>query len=290
MAGQAAWLWLAVAVTGTLGGCMSESTSSPDVTTRESALGVTGGAQACVVGTASLRLAQRVMIAGGVAADTFTVDSGSVVNGGANIDNVNGAAVRIAGATINGGLKIAGAAPTGGNGELINGGVINGGVTTGAGLQAVLPTKAVTPGTTSITQNANNAPRTIAPGSYAAVNVNGSSVTFTAGTYNLASLTINSGSTVTFNTSGGAVNVNVLGTIAVNGGTFSAGSPAAVTFYSNSSAGNAIQINAGVTTLPGTFTAPNGGVTIGSRITVAGCLGGKNVDIEPDSRVTNAGH
>jgi hypothetical protein len=212
-----------------------------------------------------------------------------VVNGGANIDNVNGAVVRIAGATLNGGLRIAGSAPSAANGELINGGVINGGVTTGAGLQAVLPTKSVTPGTTSITQNANNAPRTIAPGSYAAINVNGSSVTFTAGTYNLASLTINSGSTVNFDTSAGAINVNVLGAIAVNGGTLSAAAPASVTFYSNSNAGNAIQVGAGVTTLPGTFTAPNGGVTIGSRVTVAGCVGGKNVDIEPDSRVTNAG-
>jgi hypothetical protein len=282
MARPAAWLWLAVA--GALGGCVSEGTSGADVQLKQSALGNAGGAQACVVGTTSLRLSSRVTVAGGVAANSFTVDSGSIVNGGANINNVGGALVRIAGATINGTVSIAGAAPSAANGELINGAVINGPVITGAGLQAVLPTKTVTPGATSITENANDPPRTIVPGNYAAINVNGSSVTFTAGTYNLASLTINAGA-VTFNTSGGAINVNVLGTIAVNGGTLGAGSPAALTFYSNSSASNAITIAAGITTLPGTFTAPNGNVTIGSRVAVSGCLGGKNVDVEPDSRV-----
>src|SRR5262249_58952852 len=48
---------------------------------------------------------------------------------------------------------------------------------------------------------------------------------------------------------------------------------------------NAISVAAGVATVPATFTAPNGNVTVGSRVTVNGCLGGKNVDIEPDSRV-----
>jgi hypothetical protein len=277
-------LWLAVA--GVLGGCISQGTSGSgdDVEVMHAALGNAGGAQACVVGTTSLRLSSRVTVAGGIAANGFTVDSGSVVNGGANINNVGGAVVRISGATINGTVSIAGAAPSAANGELINGAVINGPVITGAGLQAVLPTLTVTPGTTAVTENANDAPRTLAPGNFAAVTVNGSSLTFTAGTYNLASLTVNGGS-VTFNTTAGAVNVNVLGTIAVNGGTLSAGAPAAVTLYSNSNASNAIMVNAGITTVPATFTAPNGNVFVGSRVTVNGCVGGKNVDIEPDSHV-----
>lgn len=275
---------LGFAIAAALAGCNSQGSSGDDVQVKQGALGNAGGAQACVVGTTSLRLASRVTVAGGIAADSFTVEGGSVVNGGANINNVGGATVRISGATINGTVSIAGAAPSAANGELINGAVINGPVITGAGLQAVLPTLTVTPGATSITENSNDPPRTIAPGNYAAITVNGSSVTFAAGTYNLASLTINAGST-TFNTSGGAVKVNVLGTIAVNGGTLAAGSPAAVTLYSNSSATNAINIAAGVPTVPATFTAPNGSVTVGSRVTVNGCLGGKNVDIEPDSRV-----
>ncbi|HEY5451438.1 MAG TPA: LecA/PA-IL family lectin, partial [Polyangia bacterium] len=261
-----------------------QGTSGDDVEVKRGALGNPGGAQACVVGTASLRLSSRVTVAGGVAANSLVVEGGSVVNGGANINNVGGALVRISGATINGTVRIAGAAPSAANGQLINGAVINGPVITGAGQQAVLPTLTVTPGATSITENANDPPRTIAPGNYAAITVNGSAVTFTAGTYNVASLTINAG-TVTFNTAGGAINVNVLGTIAVNGGTLSAGSPAAVTLYSNSSASNAITVAAGVATVPATFTAPNGGVSVGSRVTVNGCLGGRNVNIEPDSRV-----
>ena len=279
---------LGFAIAAALGGCNSQGSSGDDVQLKQGALGNAGGAQACVVGTTSLRLASRVTVAGGIAANSLTVEGGSVVNGGANINNVGGASVRISGATINGTVSIAGAAPSAANGELINGAVINGPVITGAGLQAVLPTLTVTPGATSITENSNDAPRTIAPGNYAAITVNGSSVTFTAGTYNLASLTINAGST-TFNTSGGAVKVNVLGTIVVNGGTLAAGSPAAVTLYSNSSAGNAINIAAGVPTVPATFTAPNGNVTVGSRVTVSGCVGGKTVDIEPDSRVNNLG-
>ena len=277
-----AWLWLVIAVV--IGGCTGQGTSGDDVEVKRGALGNPGGAQACVVGTASLRLSSRVTVAGGVAANSLVVEGGSVVNGGANINNVGGALVRISGATINGTVRIAGAAPSAANGQLINGAVINGPVITGAGQQAVLPTLTVTPGATSITENANDPPRTIAPGNYAAITVNGSAVTFTAGTYNVASLTINAG-TVTFNTAGGAINVNVLGTIAVNGGTLSAGSPAAVTLYSNSSASNAITVAAGVATLPATFTAPNGGVSVGSRVTVNGCLGGRNVNIEPDSRV-----
>jgi len=277
-----AWLWLVIAVV--IGGCTGQGTSGDDVEVKRGALGNPGGAQACVVGTASLRLSSRVTVAGGVAANSLVVEGGSVVNGGANINNVGGALVRISGATINGTVRIAGAAPSAANGQLINGAVINGPVITGAGQQAVLPTLTVTPGATSITENANDPPRTIAPGNYAAITVNGSAVTFTAGTYNVASLTINAG-TVTFNTAGGAINVNVLGTIAVNGGTLSAGSPAAVTLYSNSSASNAITVAAGVATVPATFTAPNGGVSVGSRVTVNGCLGGRNVNIEPDSRV-----
>ena len=275
-------LWLVIAVV--IGGCTGQGTGGDDVEVKRGALGNPGGAQACVVGTASLRLSSRVTVAGGVAANSLVVEGGSVVNGGANINNVGGALVRISGATINGTVRIAGAAPSAANGQLINGAVINGPVITGAGQQAVLPTLTVTPGATSITENANDPPRTIAPGNYAAITVNGSAVTFTAGTYNVASLTINAG-TVTFNTAGGAINVNVLGTIAVNGGTLSAGSPAAVTLYSNSSASNAITVAAGVATMPATFTAPNGGVSVGSRVTVNGCLGGRNVNIEPDSRV-----
>jgi hypothetical protein len=263
--------------------CTGDQPGNDQVTTVTSELGSTPGAEACVVGTTSLRIAQGVTTAGGLACNSLVMESGATANGGANINNVGGAQVRIAGATINGTVFIAGAAPSQANGELINGGVINGPIITGAGVQATLPTITVTPGTTGITQNTNSPPLALAPGNYAAVTFNGSSTTFRAGTYNLASLAINGGS-VTFNTSGGAINVNVQGAIAVNGGTLTAGNAALVTFYSNSSASNAVTINAGIATFPATVTAPNGNVTIGSRVAVNGCVGGKNVDFEPASR------
>lgn len=243
-------------------------------------------AQACVVGTNSLRIAERTTTAGGLATNSLDMEPGATANGGANINNVNGGTVRISGGTINGTVDIAGAAPSAANGELLNGGQIVGTVITGAGLQSVVPAHAVTPGTTPVTVNVGDPARTIAPGSYGAVNINGSTVTFTAGTYNLSSLTINAGATVRFTTTGGPISINVQGTITVNGGVLTAGNTAEVSFYSNSAASNAVAINAGITAFPGSISAPNGGITIGSRITFQGCVQGLNVDIEPDSSVS----
>jgi hypothetical protein len=274
-------LFVAVGLLGACGGERAAPAGDMESTAR--ALGNPGGAQACVVGTASLRIGARVATSGGLAANSLTMESGAVANGGANINNVNGALVRISGATINGTVRIAGAAPSAANGELVNGGRINGPVITGAGLQAVLPAHAVTPGTTAVNVNAGDPPRAVAPGSYAAVSINGSRATFTAGTYNLASLTVNSGATVVLNTTAGAVTINVSGTITVNGGTLTAGDPSLVTFYSNSAAGNAVSINAGVAAFPGTVTAPNGGIGVGSRVTVSGCVGARNVSFDPDA-------
>jgi hypothetical protein len=244
-------------------------------------------AEACVVGTSSLRLAQSVATSGGIATNSLDMEAGATANGGANINNVGGAQVRISGGTINGTVRIAGAAPSQANGELLNGGKIVGPVITGAGLQSILPTQVVNPGTTPITVNSNSPPRTIAPGNYGAVNVNGSSVTFVAGTYNLASLTVNAGASVRFDTSGGPIAIGVQGAVTINGGVFTAGNSAEVSLYTNSSASSAVVVNAGVTSFPATITAPNGGVTIGSRVVVGGCVGGQTVDFEPNSAATS---
>src|SRR5262252_140026 len=275
--GRGLWLFGSLA----LAACADQGSVSDPVTQIESALGSPTGAQGCVVGTATLRIAQRVTTTGGLAANGLVMESGAVANGGANINNVAGAVVRISGATINGNVSIAGAAPSQANGELINGAVINGTVTTGAGRQAVLPTMTVAAGIIPVTRNSNDPALNLAPGNYGAVNLNGSTTTFSAGTYNLASLTVNAGATAVFNTTGGAININVQGTIAINGGTLTAADPSRVTFYSNSAASNAVTINTGITSFPGTVTAPNGGLTVGSRITLNGCVGAKNVDIEP---------
>ncbi len=270
---------------GTLAACGSDGSSSENIGSTESALGSGGGPQACLVGTRSLRLAQRVTTFGGLATNALSIESGAVANGDANINNTTTSQVRISGATIRGNLRNSGAAPSVAHGELINGGTITGTVTPGAGQQATLPAHAVPVGTANVTINPGNPPTSqILPGNYGAVTVNGSKLTFRSGSFNLSSLVVNSGAQIVFDTSAGPVDINVQGSITLNGAASALGS-GLVTLYSNSSASNAVTINAGVGSLPATITAPNGGVVIGSRNTV-GCVGGKDVAFDPDSHIS----
>lgn len=277
---------------GTLAACGSEGGSSGEnASSTESALSSGGsggaGAQACLVGTHSIRLAQRVTTVGGLATNALSLESGSVANGDANINNTTTSQVRISGGTLNGNLQIAGAAPSAANGELVNGGKITGTVTPGSAQQSTLPSHTVAAGTVPVQINSNSpATSRITPGNYGAVSVNGSKLTFASGSFNLASLALNSGAQIVFDTSTGPVDINVQGTINLNGGTASVLGSGLVTLYSNSSSSNAVAINAGFGSLPATITAPNGGVAVGSRNTVVGCVGGKDVAFEPDSRIS----
>jgi hypothetical protein len=272
---------------GTLAACGAESGSAGENTSStENAVTVTGGGsgQACLVGTRSIRVAQRVTTVGSIATNALSLESGTVATGDANINNTTTSQVRISGATLVGNVQIAGAAPSVANGELVNGGKIVGTVTAGSATQSTLVTRVVTPGTTAITVNSGSPAVTKAAGNYAAVQVNGSKLTLTSGTFNVASLTLNSGAQLVFDTSGGPVDVAVQGTIALNGGTVSVVGTGAVTLYSNSAASNAVSLNAGVGTIPASITAPNGGVVVGSRNTVVGCVGGKDLAFDPDSK------
>jgi len=273
---------LTLAACGGEGGSSGENASST-----ESALSSGGGGgQACLIGTHSIRIAQRVTTLGGLATDALSMESGSVANGNANINNTTTSQVRISGATINGNLQIAGAAPSAANGELVNGGKITGTVTTGTATQSTLASHAVAAGTVPVQINSNSPPTSkILPGNYGAVSINGSKLTFASGSFNLASLVLNSGAQLVFDTSTGPVDINVQGTISFNGGTASVLGSGLVTLYSNSSASNAVVVNAGVGSLPASITAPNGGVSVGSRNNIVGCVGGKDVAVEPDSRL-----
>jgi hypothetical protein len=238
-----------------------------------------------LIGTRSIRLAQRVTTVGGLATNALSLESGAVANGDANINNTTTSQVRISGATINGNVQIAGAAPSVANGELVNGGKITGTVTPGSATQSTLASHAVTAGTTPIQVNSGNPAVTKLPGNYGAVQVNGSKLTFASGTFNVASLTVNSGAQVVFDTSTGPVDINVQGTISFNGGTASVVGSGLVTLYSNSSSSNAVTVNAGVGSIPAAITAPNGGIVVGSRNTIVGAVGGKDVAFEPDSHL-----
>ena len=267
---------------GTLAACGAESGSVGE--NASSAEYAVTSDQPCLVGTRSIRIAQRVTTSGSLATNALSLESGTVANGDANINNSSTSQVRISGATLNGNVQIAGAAPSVANGELVNGGKITGTVTTGTATQSTLASHAVTPGTTPVTVNSGAPAATLAAGNYAAVQANGSKLTFASGTFNLASLTVNSGAQIVFDTSTGPVSINVQGTINFNGGTVSVVGTGLVTLYSNSTASNAVAINAGVGTVPATITAPNGGVVVGSRNTIVGCVGGKDLAFDPDSK------
>jgi len=275
-----------LAACGGESGSIAENTSSTDSALSSGGSGG-GGAQACLIGTRSLRLGQRVTTVGGLATNALSMESGAVANGDANINNTTTSQVRISGATIRGNVQIAGAAPSSANGELVNGGTITGTVTSGSAQQSTLATHAVPVGTVNVTVNPGNPPTSqIVPGNYGAVTVNGSKLTFKSGTFNLSSLIVNSGAQIVFDTSTGPVDINVQGAITLNG-TASALGTGLVTLYTNSSnASNAVTINAGVGSLPATITAPNGGVSVGSRSTVVGCVGGKDVLLQPDSHIS----
>ena len=259
---------------GSDGGSFGEAASST-----ESAL----SGQACLVGTRSIRIGGRVTTVGTLATNALSMDSGAVATGDANINNTTTSQVRISGATLSGNLQIAGAAPSAANGELVNGGKITGTVTPGSGTQSTLASHVVPAGTVAVTVNSGSPAASRAPGNYGAVQINGSKLTLSSGIYNFASLTLNAGAQLVFDTSTGPVDINVQGTINFNGGLTSVVGSGLVTLYSNSSASNAVAVNAGVGSLPATITAPNGGVSIGSRNTIVGCVGGKDVAFEPDS-------
>ena len=272
----------ALAACGGEGGSFGENASST-----QSALGAGGGsAQARLIGTHSIRLAARVTTVGGLATNALSLESGTVTNGDANINNTTTSQVHISGATINGNVQIAGAAPSVANGELVNGGKITGTVSAGSATQSTLASHTVTPGTTPVQVNSGGPAITKAPGNYGAVQVNGSKLTFASGTFNLASLVVNSGAQIVFDTSTGPVDINVQGTVTLNGGTASVLGSGLVTLYSNSTSSNAITVNAGVGSLPATITAPNGGIVVGSRNTRVGSVGGKDVAFDPDSHIS----
>jgi len=269
---------------GTLAACGGEGSYGENASSTQSAVSVGGGSgQAALIGTRSIRIGSRVTTEGGLATNALSLESAAVATGDANINNTSTSQVRISGATINGNVQIAGAAPSAANGELINGGKITGTVTPGAATQSTLTSHAVTAGTTPVQLNSGNPAITKAPGNYGAVQVNGSKLTFASGTFNLASLAVNSGAQIVFDTSTGPVEINVQGTINFNGGSASVLGTGLVTLYSNSTASNAVSINAGVGSLPASITAPNGGVVIGSRNTIVGAVGGKDVAFDPDS-------
>lgn len=234
--------------------------------------------QACTIGTASLDLRDRVRVVGTVASDNFTLGANATVGGNAN---VFGNAFLRNNSRINGELDIKGSL-TPQAGSSIGGPVLR----PGSAAQAVLPTVAVTAGTATITVERGQT-RAIVPGSYGDLTFRaGSRVTLSAGSYNLASLTIEGTSAVTLNVSQGPIAINVRGNVTVFGSaTFTTTDATKVLLYSTGS-NVTFQSN---NSFPGTIVAPFANLTISNFVTVAGCAGGKTVTIDTDSKINGSG-
>ena len=137
----------------------------------------------------------------------------------------------------------------------------------------------VTPGSVSLTN-----PVTLAPGSYDVVTVDdGGGLSLNSGDYHFNSLTLGIGASLTLTLSGGPIGIYVAGSVAIDDG-----------FTMSVTGGTAEQIYAQVgnwymganATWFGTIYAPDGMVTFGSDLVMAGAAYGKDIFFENDSVIT----
>jgi uncharacterized protein (DUF2345 family) len=142
--------------------------------------------------------------------------------------------------------------------------------------------QAVTPGTTPV-MLANGAARTLAAGRYADVVVQARSrLVLGAGTYELASLTVEGDATVVLDTSAGPITLLSEGNVTLHArANFEAGSPADVTLYSN---GSDVRVYDGVE-FPGSITAPHAYFELAANTVVDGCIAGERVFVGPGSLI-----
>jgi RHS repeat-associated protein len=142
----------------------------------------------------------------------------------------------------------------------------------------VIPTQSVSAGTGN-PEVGNGITKTLTPGKYGNETFRaGSKVTMGAGTYNFLSLHIEGNSTVKFDTSGGQIQINVVGDVTFDSGAIFKGGPGLkVALYTN---GCSVFLN-GTLDFPGTITAPHAAVTMQSGAKVDGCVWGRSVTVGP---------
>jgi hypothetical protein len=226
-------------------------------------------APTCIEGTQSLDIRDRAVVTGTATTTTFSMGAESRLNGDGSVAGNADLRTR---ATVTGTLRVQGAVirqPGVSIGTLINPASVS---------VPALPTKSFSVGSGTLNINSNT---TLNPGNFGTVNVNTGTVTLNPGTYNFASLTVHAGVTLNFSSSSATV-INVQGNLTLNQVRYNASNPALISWYSNAS----ITVNSTQTpALPGSLLGPNGQVTIGPRNTINGCVQGRNVSIDADSRV-----
>lgn len=125
----------------------------------------------------------------------------------------------------------------------------------------------------------NDSTRTLSPGSFGDATIRArSATTFTAGTYNFASLNIEPGTVIHFDTSAGPININVAASVNLQGPIdFGTATGNRVALYSN---GCNVTIS-GAIQFPGTITAPHAQIITRNNAAIQGCVWGRQVELGP---------
>ena len=141
-----------------------------------------------------------------------------------------------------------------------------------------IPTQTFTAGSGTF-EVQNDKTITLAPGAFGNTTIRArSKTTFTAGTYKFASLLIEPGTVIRFDTSAGAINLNVTDSVDLEGPIdFGNLTGSKVALYSN---GCNVTLNGSVN-FPGTITAPHADVVTRNSAAIQGCVWGRQVELGP---------
>jgi hypothetical protein len=241
--------------------------------------GPDGSQVSCVVATNSLDLRDRGGIVGPVSARTFTL--GSMANISGDVKVLGDATLR-SGGIIQGNLEFGGTVTPQDASVSLLGNLVQ--LEQGQIVPLTLPARAVPVDKTALTIP-NDATQPLAPGTYGDLMVRArATVTLRAGTYNMASLTIEGPSQIVLDTTAGTIAINVQGSVMIfSDATF----PMykldrnLVSLYSN---GTSLSLQPGVL-FPGSILAPRATIAIMPSAKVGGCLAGKDILIDADGLV-----
>jgi len=237
---------------------------------------LTAGVDACLLGSQQLRIGDRSQVQGLTAAGgLFDLGTDTLANAGDV--RVAGNAVLHDRAKVQGNLTASGTITRSPNATITGTATANAQVTIPA-----LRTQTVTPGTTNVEVPARTT-RALAAGSYGDVVVRSGASISVSGTYNVRSLLVEPGASITEATPGSGAQINVAGNVTFGDrSTVSVADPlrSTISIYSN---GNILI--GGTARLTAILSAPTGDVHVGSGSFINGCVGGRVLTLDPVTQV-----
>lgn len=238
---------------------------------------LTVGQDFCVFGSAGVQVGDRAVAQGLAGAGTsLDVGNDARING---TTLVHGNGVLHDRASVTGALTLSGTLTRG------SGAVVTGRVRTNT--PVTLPSLAIPsvpapeePSTQEIGPGANTV---LAGGGYGDLIIHSRSTVRLSGTYDVRAFIVEPDVTLVEDPPGSGIQINSKGAITLGDrSVLKASDPAGVTLYSLGAI--AVGSQASIT---GILDAPAGGITVGSRTTINGCAGGKQLSLAPDSRVVS---